>query len=248
MFAIKRKLRHRLRVVISQSMLFPWCGFLEQVRLADVFVHLDDVQFSKGGVVNRIQIKTEAGSKWMTVPLEGHKLGQAIDEVRVKPISDWRERHLGFLRQNLSGTPHWKDCRNLVEEVYSDEEESLVCLVRKSLLALCRYFNLDKNTKFTDVSDLQIGGSGSDRVLNIVKALGGDEYITGNGARNYLDHERFEDEGVRVSYMNYEMRPYPQQHGTFTPYVSGLDLLSNCGQAGQSCISSKATYWKDFSI
>ena len=36
-------------VVISQPMYFPWVGMLEQMRLADVFVHLDDAQFSKGG-------------------------------------------------------------------------------------------------------------------------------------------------------------------------------------------------------
>ena len=54
------------RVVISQSMLFPWVGLLEQMRLADVFVHYDDVQFSKGSFVNRVQVKTPDGVRWMT--------------------------------------------------------------------------------------------------------------------------------------------------------------------------------------
>ena len=31
-------------VVISQSMLFPWVGTLEQMLLADVFIHYDDVK------------------------------------------------------------------------------------------------------------------------------------------------------------------------------------------------------------
>ena len=45
-------------VVISQPMLFPWVGMFEQIRLADVYVHYTDVQFSKGSFVNRVQIKT----------------------------------------------------------------------------------------------------------------------------------------------------------------------------------------------
>ena len=45
-------------VVISQPMLFPWVGMFEQVALADVFVHYDDVQFSKGSFTNRVQLKT----------------------------------------------------------------------------------------------------------------------------------------------------------------------------------------------
>ena len=44
-------------VVISQPMYFPWVGMLEQMALADVWVHLDDAQFSKGGFFNRVQIK-----------------------------------------------------------------------------------------------------------------------------------------------------------------------------------------------
>ncbi|MBC8123824.1 MAG: WbqC family protein, partial [Gemmatimonadaceae bacterium] len=58
-------------VVISQPMLFPWIGMFEQICLADVYVHYDDVQFSKGSFSNRVQVKSASGSKWITVPLIG---------------------------------------------------------------------------------------------------------------------------------------------------------------------------------
>ncbi|NBX37756.1 MAG: hypothetical protein EBR10_11170, partial [Planctomycetes bacterium] len=51
-----------MRIVISQSMYFPWVGFLEQMSLADIFVVYDDVQFSKGSFTSRVQAKTAAGS------------------------------------------------------------------------------------------------------------------------------------------------------------------------------------------
>ena len=50
-----------MKVVISQPMLFPWVGMLEQIMLADVFVHYADVQFSKGSFTNRVQIKDSTG-------------------------------------------------------------------------------------------------------------------------------------------------------------------------------------------
>ena len=65
--------------MISQPMYFPWVGMLEQMRLADVFVHLDDAQYSKGGFLNRVQVKTQQGSSWITVPLEESKLGNNIN-------------------------------------------------------------------------------------------------------------------------------------------------------------------------
>ena len=92
-------------VVISQPMYFPWVGMLEQMALADVFVHLDDAQFSKGGFFNRVQIKTAGGTPWLTVPLAETKLGQSLNETRMA-AHDWRRKQLVTLRQAYASAPH----------------------------------------------------------------------------------------------------------------------------------------------
>ena len=235
-----------MKVVISQSMYFPWVGMLEQIRLADVFIHYDDVQFSKGSFSNRVQVKTSNGMVWMTIPLRDHRLGQAIDEVLVQPTQTWRDRHLALLAQSFEGAPYASDALDLAASVTGGGHETLAALARESMLALCRYFELDSTTRFIDSRDLGIAGSGSTRVHGLVKAVDGTDYITGHGARNYLDHQLFEADGVSVSYMNYQRRPYPQTHGAFTPYVSALDLVANCGRHGLALITSQTRDWKEF--
>lgn len=232
--------------VITQSMLFPWVGMLEQIRLADTLVHYDDVQFSKGSFTNRVQIKTAAGPRWMTVPLEGLKLGQTIDNVAFKPTATWKSKHLELLRQSFRGAPYEDDAVAIVEAVYSREYTGLGALARRSMLELAEYFGLLKGIRLIDSADLEIPGSGSQRVLDIVKETGGDSYVTGHGAQKYLDHMLFDSAGVRVNYMDYGCVPYPQLHGVFTPYVSGLDLIANCGRQGIEFICSDAKYWKEY--
>jgi hypothetical protein len=234
------------KLVISQSMLFPWVGLLEQIRLGDVFVHYDDVQFSKGSFVNRVQVKTHQGMKWMTVPLENLHLGQKIEDVQPKPGREWKQRHLDFLAQCLAGTPYAKDALDLVDRVYECEYRGMGALARQSMLALAEYFGLAAPDKFHDVKSLAVGGSGSQRVLAVAKSLGATTYITGHGAMAYLDHEAFERSGVTVEYMNYQCRPYPQMHGDFNPYVSALDLVANCGRDGARYICSTTIHWRDF--
>lgn len=235
-----------MNVVISQSMLFPWVGLLEQVRLADVFVHYDDVQFSKGSFVNRVQIKTAEGLRWMTVPLDGLQLGQRINEVRVAAAPGWKTRHLSMLERSLEGAPYAQDALQLVREVYAQDHPNLGALARTSLLALCKYLELDTDTRFIDVESMNLPGCSSDRVLQVVKALGGDNYLTGHGAANYLDHAGFAAQGVTVKYMDYQKRAYPQFHGPFTPYISGLDLVAHCGRAGKEVICSGTVDWSTF--
>lgn len=237
---------HDRRIVISQSMLFPWVGLLEQVRLADVFVHYNDVQFSKGSFVNRVQIKTPQGVRWMTVPLRSMNLGQRIDEVGIAAPEQWRETHLDLLRRSFAAAPFADDALALAEEVYFGEHSNVGSLARSSLLALVRYFGLDEGTRFVDVAELDIPGRSSERVIATVQRLEGNVYITGHGASNYLDHQGFEQSGIRVEYMNYRRLPYPQAHGPFTPYVSGLDLVANCGREGVRYIASDTQSWRDF--
>ena len=235
-----------MNVVISQPMYFPWVGMMEQVRLADHFVFYDDVQFSKGSFVNRVQIKTAAGIKWLTVPIQGFSLGQRIKDVQIDDRKDWRRQHLGMLREAYAAAPYLKDMLRLVKEAFDANPKSIRDLSRLSMLILCDYFGLKHQEFFQDIQELGIPGSGSNRVMEIVLHIGGDTYITGHGARNYLDHEAFERVGVSVRYMNYRCLRYQQLHGQFTPYVSALDLVANCGVEGEKLIHPTTTDWKDF--
>jgi hypothetical protein len=233
-----------MNIVISQPNLFPWVGMLEQIRLADIFVHYDDVQFSKGSFVNRVQLKYENSTSWLTVPLKKFKLGDAINQVEISEDNKWKEKHLRLLKKSLGDTLYFKDALNIIQKVYSHEYSNIGDLAKASLLELSDYYNLSDTTKFVNISELNIPGKGSERVLKIVKELGGNKYITGHGAKNYLDHTLFEKNKIEVLYMNYEKKNYPQKNGCFTPYVSSLDLISNQGKKGINFIISRAENWK----
>lgn len=236
-----------MNVVISQSMLFPWVGMLEQLRLSDVFVHYDDVQFSKGSFTNRVQVKTREGVRWLTVPLKGHRTGQLIDQVLIQDCSSWKSRHLALLAQSFKGAPYARDALDIVEKVYCASHKSLSEIARASMIELAGYYGLLDGKKLVDVRELGIGGCSSVRVLDVVSALGGSVYVTGNGGLNYLDHESFERSGIDVRYIKYQCKPYPQLWGDFTPYVTGLDLVANCGLSGLDWICSRTVSWREFS-
>lgn len=235
-----------MNVAISQPMYFPWIGLFEQIRLADVFVHYTDVQYSKGGFMNRVQVKTNDGMRWMTVPLANARLGDRICDVRVNDRADWRRKHRDMLSQAYAGAEFLDDMLSVADRVFEQHDEHLEPITRGSVTRVVEYFEAAFDCEFMDARDLKVGGSGSDRVLSIVRALGGDTYITGHGARHYLDHEEFEANGVRVEYMDYQMLPYRQSHGEFVPYVTVLDLIAHEGKAGADFIQPRTKHWKEF--
>ncbi|GGE88699.1 WbqC family protein [Stappia taiwanensis] len=211
------------RVVISQPMYLPWAGFLAQMALADVYIWLDDAQFSKGSFTNRVQVKTDAGMKWLSIALEGKGSHRAIHDL-APAKADWHQAHRALLLQALRDRPHAKAVLDLFDGLPFDA--ALVETLIASAEAPAAKLDVLPARRLRS-SKMGVDGRSWDRVLRLVQAVGGTEYITGHGALSYLDHETFEAAGIAVSYMDYAPRPWPQSPAPFTPYVTCLDLLAS---------------------
>jgi hypothetical protein len=76
-------------------------------------------------------------------------------------------------------------------------------------------------------------------VLELVKKLGADIYLSGPAAKAYLDEEAFRQEGISVEWMAYSDYPvYPQFSSEFSHHVSVLDLIFHCGPDSKNYIFS----------
>ncbi len=226
-------------------MYFPWYGLIEQVKLSETFVYYDDVQFARG-FFNRVQVKMEAGMRWMTVPLLELRRGQLINEVRIDNSVNWKRSHRDLLRQAYRKAPFADEMVELVDEVFSHNYQYLGELSIATTASLIKYFGLDSSRKFLKSSETNVLGNGSSRLIDLCIHLGKNSYLTGHGAKNYLDHASFEAKGLTVDYIDYGLTPYTQLHGTFTPHVTALDLIANCGKEGVSYISGQSVSWRNF--
>lgn len=231
-------------VVISQSMYFPWCGLLDQIRLADIYIHYDDVQLSRG-FYNRVQVKTQTGASFITVPLKNKKQKQLINQSFISYDENWIEKHRAVLINSYRTLPFIDDAIDLFDHVHSHKYDRLNALSRASIKALVDYFDLNKKTSFIDSVELGIEGSSTRRLLNLTKSVDGGTYLTGHGARKYLDHDLFERNGIEVRYMDYSLMEYTQIHGTFTPYVTALDAVAHLGTNARHNLKSKTKHWRE---
>jgi hypothetical protein len=233
-----------MKIVISQPMFFPWIGIFQQMRLADIFVHYDDVQLPLGrSFISRVQIKAYSGIQWLTVPIK-RKSFQIINNVLIDHTKNWRKKHFKSLETNYKKAPYFHDMISLVENVYSFPFKFLSELNIYATENIAKYLNLTPN--FLKSSELKKESSSSKKILDIVNELRGTIYITGHGAKNYLDHKLFDKNNIHVDYISYNLTPFPQLHGTFTPYVSILDLIANVGGNASSWLNATTINWKDF--
>jgi hypothetical protein len=81
-----------------------------------------------------------------------------------------------------------------------------------------------------------IDGKKTDRLLQILQAVGATHYLSGPAARDYIETEKFEAAGITLEYMEYNYPEYPQLYPPFDSYVSILDLLFMTGPEAPSYI------------
>ena len=219
-----------MKCVILQPSFIPWRGYFHQIFKADIFVFYDCVQYDKHGWRNRNKIKTRQGAQWLSIPVntKGATDGLAICDVTIAKDDVWKRKHLAAIELNYRKSPYWNHYKSLVEYIYSREDERLADLTCATTIEIARCLGIH-HTRFVRSSELEAVGQKTDRILDVLKKIGGTHYISGPSARDYIDAEKFAAAGITLEYMTDNYPEYPQLHGPFEGGVTILDLLFNVG-------------------
>jgi hypothetical protein len=233
-------------IAINQPCYLPWRGHFALMKAADVFVFYDDVQFTSNtsrSFSARVQLKTAAGRRWLTVPVrKSGRFGQRIDEVVIADGA-WAAGHVAAVREALGGAPFADTVEPVLAALRAEPWTRLAELTIATTRLMAEMLGVRRDALRS--SALGVPGAGSPRVLAVCRRLGATRYVTGHGALDYLDHEAFEAAGVAVEYMDYDLTPYPQRHGPFEPYVTALDLLAHTGPEAPAHVTARTVPWRE---
>ncbi len=217
------------RVVILQSNYIPWRGYFDLMNLADEFILFDDMQYTRRDWRNRNIIKSPAGLKWLTIPVEAS--GKYLQPIKDTVVSDsaWNRRHWKTIVHCYSKANFFETYKEWLEELYLGVQEKRLSLINHRFLrAVCDLLGIKTQIKWS--MDYQLSGEKTARLVSLCEQAGATEYLSGPAAKTYLDEEQFARRGIKVSYMDYSGYPeYRQLNPPFAPNVSILDLILNEG-------------------
>jgi hypothetical protein len=213
-------------VVIHQPDFIPYIGFFQRFLNADLFVIQDGVQFSKRGWTHRDKIKTPAGEEWLTLNLQKHPHTTSINHIYLSS-NDWRKDHLKKIKENYQKSPFFDEIFPLILSLY---DEPTILMAEFNLKAIELLMDLfDVRLPYVLASELSARGKSNKLLIEQLQEVGASQYLSGNGARDYMESDKFIEAGIEVVWQQFAHPVYPQQFGAFVPYLSAVDLLFNCG-------------------
>lgn len=226
-------------VGIHQLHYLPWLRYMHKIACADVFIVLDNIQYNKNGYQNRNRIKTPAGSQLLTVPVF-ERLGQPLDNVRIDNKRPWARKHARSIAQHYARAPHYPAHAAWLADVYGRRWDRLSDLNRVMLEAFLEQLGVD--TPVVYASALDVPGVATERLVNLIKAVGGDTYLSGaHAVDSYLDAAAMADAGITLRRQQWIAPVYPQCSAPFVADLSILDLLLNCGPDARAVLEGAGT-------
>ena len=215
-------------VAIHQPEYLPWLGFFKKMMNVELFVFLDDVQFRKKGWQNRNRIRINDGTTLLSIPVHTHSYPK-INEVTIDNEKNWSIRHKKSILYNYARAPYFDEIKDFIESIFEKKFQYLVDLNTEIIKFIMN--ELEIKSKIVFSSELEISKKGSERVLDICKAVDADHYITGTfWAESNLRVEEFKKSNIDVEFQKFQHPIYKQIHGEFIPEMSIIDLLFNEGR------------------
>lgn len=217
-----------MKAAILQSSYIPWKGYFDIINDVDIFCFYDEVKYTKNDWRNRNKIYPKSGIQWLTIPIAKDAVKLKISEVRITD-EKWQDLHHKSLKFSYNGAPYFAQLKNFMEELYlKNQWEYLSVLNQHSIKMISGYLGI--KTRFIDSSELNLRGDRVERLINILKDLGADEYLSGPSAKDYLSgHEHlFTESGIFLKYKDYSAyKPYKQLTEPFEHFVSIFDMIAN---------------------
>lgn len=213
-------------VSIHQPNYLPWIGYFYKAIMADKFIFLNDVQFTKGDYINRVKIYSpQKQTQWLTVPISV-KMGMTIDEVLIS--EQWQAQHLKTIKQVYCKCKYFEPIFYDIESILLQEKQSLSSLNMAFIRYVLCQFNA--NTEFYISSELCSKNLVSDdRLIELIKKVNGTEYLSGSGGFKYQSIEKFNQNDIDV--LSYKIKTdfvYTTQYQNIIG-LSILDFIFNEG-------------------
>lgn len=226
-------------VGISQPTYLPWLGYFDLMDQVDVFVLLDQVQFSRHSWQQRNRVKGANDTVVLSVPVSDTGLATRLDEAL---IADRRTitKHLTTIRQCYVRAPFASEVLPRIAEAYEAAGATLLSLT-VGLIDVVRDL-LGVTTPIILASTLGATGTKDDLVRSICSRCEATRYLAAPGSREYMEAgTAFSDGRIEVVYHEYHPAEYVQLHGPFVPYLSAIDAILNLGDGAREAMLAGRT-------
>lgn len=214
-----------MKIGVMQPYLFPYVGYFQLMSAVDKFILLDDVNYIKGGWINRNCIIINNEVNRFTIPLQQSSSFIPINELSVVDKKRWKDKFLKTIDQNYNKAPYFSLFFPVVESIINSKYEKIADLVFFSITKINQYLEILTIVEIASQKFNNQNLKGQSRILDICHQEKADHYINSIGGKKLYDPEYFRLNGINFNFIEPHFSEYKQFEPGFFPSLSIIDVL-----------------------
>lgn len=210
---------------IHQPNFFPWLGYFDKIKKADIFVFLDDVQNQKTGSsnFNKVNLNYFGQKKYYTCPIKRFSGLTPINKIEFSDIN-WKVNFLNVIKNYYRNSKNFKQAYTMIQDLLMGPDNTYLCDFNIKVIQHITLM-LGLKVEFVLKSKLCMRQTSSTQMLiEVCKAVGADTYLCGGGASAYQKDDLFNENRINLLYQNFKPTPYGDKEN-FIPGLSVIDYL-----------------------
>ncbi len=214
-----------MKVGIMQPYFLPYIGYWQLMNAVDKYVIYDDVNFIKGGWINRNRILVNGQPHYFNVPMLGASPNKLINEVQVNNDPHLQRKNLCILKNAYSKAPYFSEVYPLVEQILGFQAENIAQYIINSFVTINKYLSIDTELIVSSTLNKDTGLRAQDKVIAICKLLNADQYYNAIGGQHLYFSEEFIKHKIQLYFVKSDPIKYKQYNNDFQDNLSILDVM-----------------------
>lgn len=214
-----------MKLGIMQPYFMPYIGYWQLLNAVDKYVIYDDVNYIKGGWINRNRILVNGMPHYFNLPVLGASPNKKINEIQVNNEEVLIKKNLRCIEAAYKKAPYYSQGYEILEETMQCKESNIAKYIRNSFELICDYLNI--KTELIMSSELIKNNElkGQDKVLDICNLLKATEYYNAIGGQELYSFETFKNRGIELKFLKSNNIIYQQYENVFQDNLSIIDII-----------------------
>ena len=215
-----------MKLAIMQPYFLPYLGYFQVMNAVDKYIVYDDVNFIKGGRINRNHILQNGQPTLINLLLSKASPNKHINEIELLDDNVARNKLLKSFQLNYGKAPYFGEVYPILERILTYKEKNLALFLFNSFKEICSYLDIKTELILSSSLDKDCSLKAEEKVYHICKLMNASDYYNSIGGWELYSHEAFEKQGINLHFlkMNDDVT-YKQYNNEFVPNLSIVDVM-----------------------
>jgi len=190
-----------MTVAIMQPYFCPYIGYFQLVAAVDQFVFYDDVNYIKGGWINRNKIISNGKEFLFTIPLTDASSFRLIKDTMINWKSKEIEKFINNVRLSYGKAPFFSEVFPVVQDIFATKPQTISELAIDSVIRFSQYLEIPTTFKVSSKGNYVKTEDKVQNLVNILQVEGSAHYINPIGGQELYAKEDFSKHGVQLNFL-----------------------------------------------